>query len=101
MIISVNQVSWLTDLQFKSFNHQMRHTLSVSKYNELKFPNCKYRETLFPKVFQKLQEELVPFSYECMFTYQKLWWLNLMTLMSVLIFLHLQNHTLRKIHQAL
>ena len=50
--------------------NQLNNFTDGEKENELKLPNYKYRDIDY---FQKLQkEDLILFSYECFFTYQKL-----------------------------
>ena len=55
--------------------NELNNFTDDEKENELKLPNCIYREIYY---FQKLskqelqKEDIVLFSYECMFTYQKL-----------------------------
>ena len=49
---------------------QLNNFTDDEKENELKLPNYKYRDIDY---FQKLQkEDLILFSYGCIFTYQKL-----------------------------
>ena len=50
--------------------NQLNNFTDDEKENELKLPNYNYRDIDY---FQKLQkEDLILFSYECIFTYQKL-----------------------------